>query len=160
MLTQKDKDTLWELIEPVRAAMFTTHDGENLYARPMTHVNDEFDGVLYYFTRLNSEKVDELQRNSHVGLTYVDHDKNNHVSLTGTAEITRDQALIDKYWNSFVAAWFPEGKDSPVVTLLKVHVEKAEYWDSPSSKVVQLFHIAKANLTDSFPNMGENKKLG
>ena len=32
--------------------------------------------------------------------------------------------------------WFPEGKDDPEIALLRVNLEKAEYWDSPSSTVV------------------------
>jgi general stress protein 26 len=31
--------------------------------------------------------------------------------------------------------WFPKGKDDPEVALLRVTLEKAEYWDSPSSTI-------------------------
>jgi len=39
-------------------------------------------------------------------------------------------------------------------------VEKAEYWDASSSKMVSLFHLAKAALTGTHAeNMGEHEKL-
>jgi len=44
--------------------------------------------------------------------------------------------------------------------LLNVEVEKAEYWDSPSSKVVQLVGFAKALATgERLKNAGDHKKL-
>ena len=63
-------------------------------------------------------------------------------------------------WNPFVAAWFPEGKEDPNVALIKIDVYMAEIWDTDKSDMVQLYEIAKANLTDSKPDMGENKKFG
>jgi general stress protein 26 len=35
-------------------------------------------------------------------------------------------------------AWFPDGLDDPDLALLRVHVEAAEYWDSPSSTMVHI----------------------
>jgi Pyridoxamine 5'-phosphate oxidase like len=47
-----------------------------------------------------------------------------------------------------------------LIGLLSVDVHKAEYWDGESSTMIQLFEIAKANLTDTLPDMGEHEKLG
>lgn len=44
-------------------------------------------------------------------------------------------------------AWFPNGPDDPKLALLKVEVDQAEYWDGPSSTMVQLIGFAKATLT-------------
>ena len=57
------------------------------------------------------------------------------------------QNKIEKLWNPALLAWFPEGMTDPSIVLLKVHVEEAEYWDSPSSAVVQVLGFAKAVLT-------------
>ena len=63
------------------------------------------------------------------------------------ARITKDRAKAEELWNTFLLAWFPKGLDDPNLALLEVDVEKAEYWDSPSSKVVQLIGFAKALAT-------------
>jgi general stress protein 26 len=56
-------------------------------------------------------------------------------------------------------AWFPEGLDDPHLCLLKVSVEQAEYWDAPSSKLVEIFGFVKALATGTEADYGENKKI-
>tara|TARA_B100001123_G_C15077109_1_gene934120 strand:+ start:58 stop:540 length:483 start_codon:yes stop_codon:yes gene_type:complete len=160
MISAQERDKVWDLIEPLGTCMMATWNGDFAHARPMHHVGDFSEGTLLYFTRLGSDKVVELNQHHDVCLAYACPKDQTYVSLSGVAETFRDQALIDEYWNSFVGAWFPEGKDDASVGLIRVHVSKAEYWDSTSNKMVQLFEIAKANLTDTLPDMGENKKLG
>jgi general stress protein 26 len=51
---------------------------------------------------------------------------------------------MEELWSPLHRAWFPKGLDDPNIALLQVEVDRAEYWDSPSSKVVQLIGLAKA----------------
>lgn len=62
-------------------------------------------------------------------------------------------------WNPLYKAWFPEGLEDPALGLLKVTVEKAEYWDSPGSAVVHLIGFAKAMLTGKPYSGGKHEKL-
>ena len=55
-------------------------------------------------------------------------------------------------------AWFPQGLDDPQLALLRVNIERAEYWDSPG-RAAYLLGIAKATLTGKPTNMGENRKM-
>ena len=159
-ITNDEAQKLWELIEPIKVGMLTSMDGYIHRARPMHNVQDEFNGVLYYFTRREGDKVEEIATNPEVCISYEDHDKEHYVSLSGTAALCTDAALIDKFWNPFVGAWFPDGKDSNQVALLQIRIHQAEYWDSTSSRMVQLFKIAKANIKHEMPDMGENEKFG
>ena len=159
MLTQDEKNALWKLIEPIKTGMLTTWNGEFLHARPMQHANKDFDGELLFFTSASSGKVNETQKYDDVCVSYSDTDETTFVSLSGVAQLTQDRELIDTHWNKFVEAWFPKGKNDPDVAILRVRPYCAEYWDSPSSKVVQLFKIAKANVTDTPPNMGDHRKF-
>ncbi len=160
MLKHQEKQKLWELIKPIKTAMMCTQDGAQLRARPMQHLNDQFDGTLLFFTDRTSHKVAEISRTHEVCLSYADPDETTFVSLSGLAELSHDQDQIDQHWNSFAEAWFPEGKDSQDVAILKVRITQAEYWDSPASKMVQLFEVAKANITDDTPDLGDNRKYG
>jgi hypothetical protein len=47
----------------------------------------------------------------------------------------------------------------PSIALLQVEVEKAEYWDSPSSTVVHLVGFVKALATGKPYRPGENEKI-
>ena len=64
-------------------------------------------------------------------------------------------------WNPpAVQAWFPEGADSPQNVLLQVIPDHAEYWDSKSNKLVQLFTMAKALATGTPPrDIGEHRTV-
>jgi len=49
--------------------------------------------------------------------------------------------------------------DDPHLCLLRVSVEQAEYWDTPSGKIVQLIGFVKALATGQEASYGENKKI-
>jgi general stress protein 26 len=54
-----------------------------------------------------------------------------------------------------------DGLDDPDLALFKVAVERAEFWDSPSSMVVQLYGFVKAVAIGKRPRdeIGDNEKL-
>lgn len=152
---------LAELVKDIRFAMLVTHDASlgSLRGRPMATVNDCTDGTLYFFTSKNEAKVHEAQDSPGVCAAYADPAHNNYVSVSGRARLTTDRALMEKFYNPFVKTWFPEGLDDPEIALLAVDVEHAEYWDSPSATLVQLYGLAKVMLTGTPPEGGENEKI-
>jgi general stress protein 26 len=153
-------EKLWEMIKDMRFAMLTSVDeGGILRSRPMATKQEGFDGVLWFFTRASSHKVFEIQKNQHVNLSYADPDDQNYVSVSGLAELVRDKGKAKELWNEYLKTWFPKGLDDPDLALLKVRVDQAEYWDSPSSAMVHAFGYAKALLTGEPPKMGENEKI-
>lgn len=153
------KKKLWSMIKEVRFAMLTTEDAGHLRARPMVAVQKEFDGTLWFFTRASSHKVDEVQSDERVGVTYADPGQQNYVSMSGTAKLVRDSGAIGAHWVESLRTWFPKGKDDPDVALLKVDVDAAEYWDAPNSTMVHAYGYVKAVMTGTSPHPGENEKI-
>ena len=156
---QESIKKLNDLIEDIDFAMLTTIDGGHLRSRPMQTQTTEFDGDLWFFTSSNTHKTDEIEKDNRVNVSYAAPDSNTYVSVSGTAEIVKDREKIDEYWNDILKAWFPEGKDSPDLVLLKVKVEQAEYWDAPSSRIVQIAGFLKALATGERADGGENEKI-
>ena len=148
-----------ELVEGIDFCMLTSIDEGNLRSRPMSTQSAEFDGDVWFFTSDNTHKVDEIAKDNRVNLAYSSADKNVYVSISGRAEVVHDRAKIEELWSPVLKAWFPEGLDDPHLCLLKVSAEQAEYWDSPSGKVVQLFGLVKALVTGESAEWGENKKV-
>jgi general stress protein 26 len=140
--------------------MLTTLHGEELRARPMHLIQDEYDGTLWFFTDLESEKSFEIEKDREVSVSFADSHDDIYVSLTGTAKLTGDKSLVEKFWNPFIAAWFPEGKGAPNVGLIEVKIHKGEHWNSDNNKVTQLYKMAKANAKDETPDIGEHEKFG
>lgn len=160
MSSPEHKAKVWNMIKPIKVGMLATEVSGRLHARPMHLVQDEYDGTLWFFTSKGSAKVFEIRKDPEVCVTFASEKTETYVSLTGRARITQDRKLIDRYWNPFVGAWFPEGKDDPEVALIEIDVQSGEHWDATSSKALQLFEVAKANLTDTTPDMGENERFG
>jgi hypothetical protein len=69
------------------------------------------------------------------------------VSVSGTASVSLDRAKMQELWSDIYKAWFPQGLNDPNLCLLRVEVSSAEYWDTPSGKVVQLLGFLKAIAT-------------
>lgn len=148
-----------ELTEGIDFCMLTTMDGDVLRSRPMSTQEFEFDGDLWFFTSDNTHKVDEIEKDNRVNVAYSKPEDNTYLSISGKAEVVKDRAKIEELWSPVLKAWFPEGLDDPHLCLLRIPVEQAEYWDAPSSKIVQLFGMVKALATGEEADYGENKKI-
>lgn len=138
---------LGKLIKDIKVAMMTTVDTKGrMHSRPMATQQIDFDGSLWFFTGKESEKVNELKKLEQVQISYADPKDQRYLSVTGIAELVDDPEMAERLWNPFYKAWFPKGLDDPNISLLKVDVKMAEYWESLSSPVVHLIGFAKAAL--------------
>jgi general stress protein 26 len=157
---RKSIEKLASLIKDIHFAMLTTvcRDG-SLRSRPMATQHDDFDGVLWFFTDVKSAKVHEIEDDQHVNVSYADPGSNTYVSVSGRATLVRDKVILKELWNPMYKAYFPKGLQDPNVALLRVAVERAEYWDSPSSTLVQLGGFVKAVVTGRRVDGGENEKM-
>ncbi len=160
----QDTDTqkkLWSMIKKHRFAMLTTHEGSGaLRSRPMTTIERDFDGTLWFFAKTDSAAATALSSHADVCLSYSDADNFDFVSVAGTAEVVTDVGKKKELWKPTVQAWFPEGAESSQNVLLKVTPDHAEYWDSKSNRLVQLFSLAKALATGTPPStVGEHKSV-
>lgn len=151
---------LGEMIEDIDFAMLTTAEKDGtLRSRPMSTQQVEFNGDLWFFTQASSPKVEEVERERHVNVSYSKPDAQRYVSISGKARLVRDPEKIKELWKPILKAWFPKGLDDPDLALLKVSVEAAEYWDSPSSTMMHLIGFVKALATGQSYQPGENEKI-
>ncbi|WP_200209688.1 pyridoxamine 5'-phosphate oxidase family protein [Micromonospora coerulea] len=149
-----------ELIRDARICLLTTSavDGR-LVSRPMSLQAAEFDGDLWFFAYADSAKVRQIRVNPQVNIGFSDQRHHAWVSVAGTAQEGWDRARAEQVWNPLLKTWFPDGLDTPGITLIKVHASSAEYWDSPGSTVVNLLGVAKATVTGRPPKAGENHEV-
>lgn len=152
---------LGEIIRDIKYAMLTTIDKDGaLRCRPMkTQNSDEFNGELWFFTKASAPKVDEVEHDHHVNISYAHPSDQSYASVSGMAKLVRDTAKNHELWTPLMKAWFPNGPDDPELALLQVTVDKAEYWDTPGSAVVHAIGFVKAVTTGKPYHPGENEKL-
>jgi general stress protein 26 len=155
-----DVETLGDQIKDIKIAMLTTVDQDGaLRSRPMGTQDVEFDGDLWFFTADPSGKAEEVKHQQQVNVSYADFGKSKYVSVSGRAMLVHDKAKMEEYWNPIYKIWFPEGLETPDIALLRVTVEKAEYWEASGNKLVRLANFVKAIATGDESVGGKNEKL-
>lgn len=154
---------LWQLIKDTRFAMFTTHSANgHLHSRPMTTLNrsvDE-DDTLWFFMSRGGDPVAELASDASVNISYADPADDHYVSVSGRATLNDDPNKRRALWNKASEAWFPQGVEDPDLALIQVRITHATYWDVKSSKLTQLYAMAKAAVTGERPqDLGDTGKV-
>ena len=149
-----------ELIKDVRICMMTTAAGDGSFdSRPMATQKTDFDGTVWFLTRHESGKVEEIEQDAHVSLVYADPSNHNYVTAKGRASVSSDKAKIHELWNPMFKAWFPGGEDDPQIAVLKVDVTEALYWEASSSKLVFGLKYLAAAVTGGAVSVGESGKV-
>lgn len=158
-----DRKLLWELIEDIKFAMFTTRHGNgHLHSRPMTTQNSHLDenSSLWFFMSRRSDAVADFSSDASVNVVYADPGADSYVSVSGNAAVVDDLAKKQALWSKPTEAWFPGGPTDPDLALVEVRITHANYWDVKSSKIVQLYAMAKAAITGKPPTgLGEHGEV-
>jgi general stress protein 26 len=151
---------LGELIRDIRIALLTTVDAEGrFHTRPVQTLDFEKNEVLWFFTDRESRKADELRHDVRVSLGYADPSKHAYVAVSGTATLLQDADKARKLWTVEQRAYYPDGPEDARLTLLRVRVERAEYWIAPGP-VSYWLAAGRAALTgEPIEVIGENRRI-
>lgn len=153
-------EKIGELIKDIRICMMTTAAEDGTFdSRPMATQKTDFDGTLWFLARGESGKVQELKEDAHVSLLFSDVGNSKYVAVKGRGSVSRDRAKIHELWNSMYKAWFPEGEDDPAVTVLRVDVTEAQYWEASASSLVRGAKYLAAAVTGGKVSLGETGKV-
>ncbi|WP_332770129.1 pyridoxamine 5'-phosphate oxidase family protein [Phenylobacterium sp.] len=148
---------LWEEIERHQVGMLGVVGRLAHHTQPMTAFVERETEEIWFFTRSDSDLA------QHVGAghkaMFVFQQRDVQACICGQLTVQHDQARIDKYWNAVVAAWYPQGKSDPKLTLLKMACEDADVWISRGGPVKFVWEIALANATRHEPHLGGRANL-
>jgi len=149
------------LIEDVEVAMLSTYTGSEIKSRPMATTKVGHDGNIWFFTDGYSPKVDELEQEHKVCLTYSDPEKSTYVVINGLATVVADRTKMEELFNSNVKTFFPGGLDEPGLVLLKVRPHEAEYWTNHHDEGMLRFMgiLGSSPIADDELHHGEHGKI-
>jgi general stress protein 26 len=126
------------MIEALEVGMLTTEDKNgHLRSRPMATQKVE-DGVLWFFSPKDTPKILEVQKDSEVNVSYADPNNQVYISVSGVARVFQDPAKVRELWSGGAQRWFPNGPNDPSLTILKVAITQAEYWDVDRHAMIKL----------------------
>ena len=136
-----------DLIDAFETAMLVTRSTEGkLRARPMAIARHAPGGELYFATRADDGKLEEILQSPDVAVTM--QDDGQYLSISGTARVLTDQLLADDLWSESMRLWFPEGASDEQLTIILVEPRYAEFWDRTGLRQLEfLWEAGKALLT-------------
>lgn len=142
--------TLSQLIEHIGPGMLTSLDTTGqLTSRPMTPLELDRNGVLWFFIRASSlpsalpvsppgEAFHRTGAVHAVNIAFAQPDDAAYVSVSGTASLVRDPARVNALWSPVIRLWFAQGKEDPDLALLRVDITQADHWDARAAAMVRL----------------------
>ncbi len=144
-------------VDGIDIVMMTTLDPDGaLVSRPMSPIQMDGNGAIWFFTDLRSEKIEHLRV---VNVAFSDEGNATYVSISGRGEIHAEQAHVKKLWTEFARPWFPDGPESNNIALLKFLPQTAEYWDAPNSKMVRMLAMAASIIASKPIGVGDHAEL-
>ena len=127
-----------------------------LVSRPMTALEMDPEGALWFFTDPTSAGNHDLQV---VNLSFADPDRSVYVSLSGRGELSFDRERAKQLWTPAAKPWFPQGVMSPNLALLKFTPEAADSWDSPHSKAIRVLAMAASIFAATPIGLGKHEHV-
>ena len=149
-----------QLIRDIRVALLTTMDLDgSLHTRPVQTLQVEGDQALWFFTDWSSSKVDEVQHDVRVSLGYADPAKNVYCAVSGRGNCFRDIQKAKQLWSIEQRAYYPDGPEDKRLALLRVQIERAEYWLAPGRLSYIVAAVTAAITGTPAGVIGENQKI-
>jgi general stress protein 26 len=140
--------TLSDLAEAMRdidfAMLNTRTTGGAIGARPMSNNRDvAFDGDSWFFSDETTRMVADIEADAQVGLSFQGKAgmlglRPFFVAIEGRAELIRDRTQFEAHWTEDLERWWPDGAATPGLVLIRVHAERAHYWDGEDEGEVSL----------------------
>lgn len=152
------KKQLWDELEESHAVMVGI-PAAGTHMQPMAGFAAREENRIWFYTKSDSTLAKAAASGGKAHLCLVGDDQDYHACLSGTLTVNKSREHVDRYWSSVVAAWFENGKDDPLLTMLEFKPDDAEVWASSDSSFRFGWEIARANMTEHEPHVGVHKEL-
>ncbi|TFY73986.1 hypothetical protein EWM64_g10025, partial [Hericium alpestre] len=112
--TQQKISDLHKIIHDAGTSMLTTRDSAgHLHSRAMTPATPFSDDQLglFFIANTASGKIDELENDTNVNVSFYDNASTSWASYSGHAHIVDDRAVIKEHWSPAMAHFFRDLHD-------------------------------------------------
>ena len=148
------RERLWKELDKARIVMLGLVSGEPHHMQPMAAFGDKADDAIWFFTKRDTDLVADTGGSHLAMVCLMAKDIEFQACIQGELMPDHDRAKIDKFWSPFVSAWYPDGKDDPDLTLMKLDPHDARVWVASRGPFTYPLQIAKANATHTLPDVG------
>ncbi|TGJ78739.1 hypothetical protein E0Z10_g10023 [Xylaria hypoxylon] len=167
--TQEKIEDLDKFVGVCKFGMMTTRDqvSGKLVSRCMAVAAKENNGVDYlFFTNTESHKTDELKRDPHVNIAFLDA-SGQWASVAGTAGIETDRAVVKKHYSPTLKAWVGDlgdgthdgSENDPRIAIIRVKMTTATYAITDRTIVGRVAEVAKGMVTGEQANVNKIREI-
>lgn len=115
----------------------TFDDQSRVTFRPMTHVEVDDMGNIWFFVGIDTPKAEHIAANPNVYLNFSCEKSATFVAIEGVANVSNiNRERMKELFTPFVRAWFPQGLDDPNLGLMVVHPLEIDYWVNDENKIL------------------------
>ena len=147
---------LYKEVEEARFGMLGVVTGgpNQHHFNPMACYPEPETGKIWFFTKKNTDLVkDAGQGGASAMFLVVSKDQEFQACIGGQLREQFDRDELEKFWNPHIAAWYPDGKDDPELTMLCFDARDADVWISKGGPIRYNYEVAKANVSHSVPDV-------
>ena len=166
-MSAKRVEELHALLKEIEIAMLTTRRADgHLVSRPMALQKAAPGADLWFVTASDAGMVPELRADPHVNLAFYKDRTREYVSVTGTAVLSQDRALIGRLYAPDWKVWFEDqggaydgSPDDPRLLLIGVTVESARFLTVTKPQAVVFVEYLKGRITGKAPDLGQVQQV-
>ena len=130
-------EKLKQIVGRCRVGMLGMYYEDGIHFSPMSHVDIDDDGNLWFFaTKETGKTISAKNKNNNIFITYAQEANSTFLSISGKAYLNANREKMKELFNPYVKAWFPKGLEDPNLSLLVVHPLEVECWTSDEHKVL------------------------
>jgi general stress protein 26 len=146
---------VYETIESVELCfLITNNEVGHISSRLMQCFKPEPDFTIWFGTRQNSRKVNEIRANPRAVVSFHNTKENAYVTLTGNAEVVEDIELRQHYWRPAWEQFFPAAPEEGYLlirfTPVEIEILNFERNIAPQPYGVQPCYLFRVGDTWSF----------
>lgn len=118
-----------EIMTSVKTCALITMDSEGVpRARAMDPFSPENDFTIWFGTKSDSRKVDQIRNNPKVTLYYLESDESGYVTIHGKASIVNDELEKEKRWKEEWGAFYEnKANDYILIKVSPIWMEVVSY---------------------------------
>ena len=132
------KKKFWKELQSDMTVMLGLTGVEDDRTRPMTAQVDvpedadkEDGGPIYFFASRDEGVGADLDSGARAIATFASKGHDFFASIHGTLrDATVERDVIERLWNPIVDSWYKDGKDDPILMLIKFDATEAQLWEA------------------------------
>lgn len=125
----KIRQDMWKAMAASPYVMLGLTGDSQHYEAMYAVLDDDAHGEFWFYTK----KDNRVAKGGPATVQFVAKGHDLFASIRGALTEETDPAVIDRYWNKQVEAWYEQGRNDPSLKMMRFNLDDAEIWETDHS---------------------------